>query len=55
MPIGTLEKVQLRQLWKHEEHGFSKWLLENLDILGDEIGITLSDPQREVNRDGVRS
>lgn len=48
MPIGKLEKVKLRQLWKHEEHGFSKWLLENLDILGDEIGIALSEPQREV-------
>lgn len=46
--IGKLENVVLRELWKHEERGFSAWLEQNLDELGQEIGVTLSDPRREV-------
>jgi len=48
MTIGKLEKVPLRDLWKHEERGFSTWLMENLDALGETIDIRLSEPQREV-------
>lgn len=45
--IGKLEPVPLRELWQHEERGFSVWLESNLDRLSDSIGISLSDPQRE--------
>ena len=48
MPIGKLEKVELRELWKHEEQGFSAWLVANLDGLADVLGFGLSEPQREV-------
>jgi len=48
MPIGRLEKVQLRELWKHEEHGFSAWLVANLDALSDALGFGLAEAQREV-------
>lgn len=48
MAIGKLEKVDLRELWKHEERGFSVWLADNLDRLSDALGFTLSEPQREV-------
>jgi hypothetical protein len=46
--IGKLEEVPLRELWKHEEFGFSAWLEKNLAELATAIGITLSDPKREV-------
>lgn len=46
--IGKLEAVPVRDLWKHEERGFSAWLEINLDTLSEAIGITLSDPQREL-------
>lgn len=46
--IGKLELVALRELWRHEERGFSAWLEANLDVLSDAIGISLSDPQREL-------
>lgn len=46
--IGKLEEVTLRELWKHEEYGFSTWLESNLAELGAAIGISLSDPKREV-------
>lgn len=45
--IGKMERVALRELWKHEERGFSAWLETNLEMLSDAIGVTLSDPQRE--------
>ena len=48
MPIGKLEKVELRDVWRHEERGFSAWLLANLEALSDAIGLELSEPQREV-------
>jgi hypothetical protein len=46
--IGKLESVALRELWKHEERGFSAWLESNLEILAEAIGISLSDPKREL-------
>jgi hypothetical protein len=45
--IGKLEPVALRELWRHEERGFSAWLADNLDALSQAIDISLSDPQRE--------
>jgi Domain of unknown function (DUF4268) len=46
--IAKLEAVPLRELWKHEERGFSAWLETNLETLSDAIGVTLSNPQREL-------
>jgi hypothetical protein len=46
--IGKLDPVPLRELWKHEERGFSAWLAEHLDLLAEAVGITLSEPLREV-------
>ena len=48
MTIERLEPVALRELWRHEEHGFSVWLHENIQVLGDALGMRLADPQREV-------
>lgn len=48
MEIGKLEQVPLRQLWSHEERGFSAWLEANLGLLSEAIGVALSDPRREV-------
>jgi hypothetical protein len=38
MAISRLQKVPLRELWKHEAHGFTHWLAENLDFLGEGLG-----------------
>lgn len=41
--------MDLRKIWKHEAYDFSAWLAtpENLQILSDEIGIILANPQTE--------
>jgi hypothetical protein len=46
--IARLEPVPLRDLWKHEEYGFSVWLCENIGDLSKDLGITLTDARREV-------
>jgi uncharacterized protein DUF4268 len=47
MPIGKLVKVPLRELWKHEERGFSAWLEANMDTLSEALELPLSVVQRE--------
>ncbi|MEI6521013.1 MAG: DUF4268 domain-containing protein, partial [bacterium] len=40
--IGNLKKiVDLRTLWAHEEKDFSKWVSENLSMLGDAIELDI--------------
>lgn len=40
--IGRIETLELRDVWRHEAHGFTRWLYDNLDVLGDAIGIELT-------------
>jgi len=47
MPIGKLESVPLRELWKHEELDFSAWLENNIETLSEALGLTLTLVQRE--------
>lgn len=49
MELGKLEKVELRNIWKHEASDFSSWLSksENLSMLSDEIGIDITLIQTE--------
>ena len=45
--IGKLERLSLRQVWKHEAYDFTQWLQDNIDVLNDVLDITLSAPERE--------
>ncbi len=47
MAISRLQKVQLRELWAHEAHGFTKWLAENIDFLGEALNLELTLIERE--------
>ncbi|MFC5631730.1 MULTISPECIES: DUF4268 domain-containing protein [Streptococcus] len=48
--FGILEEVDVRKLWQHEQYDFSNWLAqdENINQLGNEIGLTLVDVNKEV-------
>ncbi len=40
--LGKLEQVRdLRQIWKHEAHDFTPWLLKNAERLSEALGIDL--------------
>lgn len=48
--FGKLKEVDIRELWKHEQYDFSNWLAEkeNLELLNETLGITLSEVEKEV-------
>lgn len=50
MELGKLTQVNVRDLWKHEQYDFSEWIAkdENIEILNDVIGLTLTDINKEV-------
>lgn len=50
MGIGKLSEVDVRELWKHEQYDFSKWLAkpENIEYMNEILGLTLIDINREV-------
>ena len=52
--IGKIEKVPLRDIWKHEANDFTKWLQNNIDVLSDVINIPLSNVEREQSTENFR-
>lgn len=40
-PLGKLERVDPRSVWKHEAYDFTPWLLDNADGLAEALGIDL--------------
>ncbi len=45
--IGKIQRVSLREVWKHEAHDFTTWLEENIDVLNEALDISLSSVKRE--------
>lgn len=45
--VGKIERVALREIWKHEAYDFTTWLQDNIDVLNDMLGLSLSNPERE--------
>jgi len=45
--IGKIESVPLREIWKHEAYDFTSWLQDNIDVLNDVLGLSLSNPESE--------
>src|SRR5215211_5236021 len=45
--IGRIQRVPLREVWKHEALDFTTWLEKNLDIRNDALEISLSSAKRE--------
>ena len=51
MELGKLEKIELREVWRHEALDFTRWLAkkENIAILSKEIGIDIEVIQTEMS------
>lgn len=39
--IEKLQRVPLREVWKHEALNFTTWLQENIDIVNDALNLSL--------------
>ena len=50
MEFGILKEIDVRELWKHEQHDFSNWLAreKNIELLNDALDLTLVDIDKEV-------
>jgi RecB family endonuclease NucS len=45
--IARLERVPLREVWKHEAHDFTQWLQDNIDIMNEALDLNLVNVDRE--------
>ena len=46
-PVGKLQRVHLREVWRHEAYDFTLWLQENIDILNESLDLELVSAERE--------
>ena len=44
---AKIERVPLRDVWPHEANDFTRWLEDNIDVLGDVIGRDIDNVERE--------
>lgn len=45
--IGKIQRVPLRDVWKHEAKDFTQWLQENIDVLNSALDLNLINVDRE--------
>jgi len=45
--IERIQRVPLRNVWRHEAHDFTVWLTENIDVLNEILGFQISSAERE--------
>ena len=45
--IGKIQRVKLREVWRHEALDFTRWLEENIDVLNEALDLTLANVERE--------
>jgi hypothetical protein len=46
-PIGKLQRVPLREVWKHEATEFTRWLRDNVEVLGEAVDLVLNQAESE--------
>ena len=47
MSIAKIERIPLREVWRHEAYDFTQWLEENIEILGEAIDREIANAERE--------
>lgn len=45
--IGKIQRIRLREVWRHEAADFTTWLEENIDVLNQQLGLALTGAERE--------
>ena len=48
MNLGTLKEItNLRDIWPHEALNFTPWVAENVDLLGEALGLEITVDETE--------
>jgi hypothetical protein len=47
--FGKIKKVNIREIWQHEAHNFTPWLAENIEKLGESVGMDLELIEQEAS------
>ena len=55
MTVAKLERVPLRDVWRHEAYDFTQWLEQNIDVLSDAIGHDIESVEREKKTESIFS
>lgn len=50
--LGKLERVDVRNVWPHEALNFTPWLVKNLDVLSEVVGLQLELVEMEASLPG---
>jgi hypothetical protein len=45
--IGRLQRVPLREVWRHEAASFTTWLRDNIEVLNEVLDLSLANAERE--------
>lgn len=45
--IAKIQEHELRSIWEHEERDFTRWLTDNIQLLGSALGVELEDARAE--------
>ena len=48
-PLGTLQNVDIRSIWRNEERDFTPWLKENIIFISQLIGAEIEEIESETN------
>jgi Domain of unknown function (DUF4268) len=51
LELGRLERLDLRSFWGEQLPDLTPWFLQNIDLLGETLGIDITPLEREVNID----
>lgn len=48
MDVGTIEKIDIQQVWPSESRNFTPWLRNNISVLDKVLGLGMTNPRSEV-------
>jgi|TARA_B110000240_G_C13439110_1_gene427237 hypothetical protein len=49
--VSKLKKQKIRDIWKTEDRDFTPWLVENIELLNEDLGLNIQDPESEKRLD----
>jgi len=49
--VSRLKKQKIRDIWKTEDRDFTPWLVQNIALLNEDLGLNIQDPESEKKLD----